>query len=120
MVGLWPSKPYTFRALWKTFGPMWLRCDLCRRYARLKLAGLLDVDSRSKTFSCSTCGGEAWLCLIEPIKELDMTDYRLDEVERPTHHAGAIVRLTGRSPRRPSRVDHAGGDLPGRKVDPRR
>jgi hypothetical protein len=28
---------------------MWLRCDVCRRYARLKLAGLHDVDYRTKT-----------------------------------------------------------------------
>ena len=27
----------------------WPRCDVCRRYARLKLAGLHDVDYRTKT-----------------------------------------------------------------------
>ena len=49
----WPYEPYTFRALQKTFGPMWVRCDVCRRYASLRLAGLLDVDYRTKRFSCS-------------------------------------------------------------------
>jgi len=39
MVGPWQHQPYTFRALSKTYGQMWLRCDVCR-YARLKLAGL--------------------------------------------------------------------------------
>ena len=49
----WPHKPYTFRALRKTFGAMWVRCDVCRRYAPLSIGGLQDVDYRSKTFSCS-------------------------------------------------------------------
>jgi hypothetical protein len=30
------------------FGQMWVRCNICRRYARLKLAGLLDIDYRKK------------------------------------------------------------------------
>jgi hypothetical protein len=33
MTSPWPGRPYTFRALAKTFGPMSLRCDVCRRYA---------------------------------------------------------------------------------------
>jgi hypothetical protein len=28
----WLDKPFTFRALQRTFGPMWLRCDLCGRF----------------------------------------------------------------------------------------
>jgi hypothetical protein len=48
MVGPWLDKPYTFLVLRKTFGQMWLRCDVCRRYARLKIAGLLDIDYRKK------------------------------------------------------------------------
>ena len=27
MTGPWPYKPFTFRALQKTFGPMWVRCE---------------------------------------------------------------------------------------------
>jgi hypothetical protein len=83
MVGPWPYRAFTFRALSKTYGQMWLRCDVCRRYARLKLAGLHDVDYRTKTFSCSVCGSEAYFCLVEPIKEFGMHDVRLDEVEKP-------------------------------------
>ena len=53
MVGPWPHRAFTVRALSKTYGPMWLRCDVCRRYARLKLAGLHDVDYRIKTFKAA-------------------------------------------------------------------
>jgi|SRR5882757_8985267 len=79
MVGPWPHRAFTFRALSKTYGQMWLRCDVCRRYARLKLAGLHDVDYRTRTFSCSVCGSEAYFCLIEPNKEFGMYDYRFDD-----------------------------------------
>ena len=114
MVGPWPFKPYTFRALAKTYGKMWVRCDVCRRYARLPILGeLLEADYRSKTFSCSQCGGPAWLCVVDPTHERGMEDYRLNERERPAHHPAAIDRLTGKEKRR-------AGEQPGRKVDPRR
>ena len=48
MVRPWLDKPYTFRVLRKMCGQMWVRCNVCRRYARLKLAGLLDIDYRKK------------------------------------------------------------------------
>jgi hypothetical protein len=96
---------------------MWLRCDVCRRYARLKLAGLHDLDYRTKTFSCSRCGAEAWLCVVEPIKETGLEDYHLDEVPDPERHPKAVERLTV-PPRRP--ISHACGEVPGRKVDGRR
>src|SRR5712672_195209 len=47
MVGPWPHRAFTFRALSKTYGQMWLRCDVCRRYlldtflAETKEVGLL-------------------------------------------------------------------------------
>jgi Ser/Thr protein kinase RdoA (MazF antagonist) len=44
MVGPWPHRAFTFRALFKTYGQMWLRCDVCRGYAPLRLGGLHDVD----------------------------------------------------------------------------
>ena len=86
--------------------------------ARPHLAGLQEVDYRSKTFSCSQCGSEAYLAVIEPIKEAGMQDYRLDAIERPEHHPSAIDRLTGRHVG--ASVDYSGGELPGRKVDGRR
>jgi hypothetical protein len=94
MVGPWPHRAFTFRALSKTYGQMWLRCDVCRRYARLRLAGLHDIDYRTKTFSCSVRGSEAYFCLVEPITEYGMADYRLDEVEKPERHRDAVRRLT--------------------------
>ena len=117
MVSPWPFTPFTFRALAKTYGPMWLRCDVCRRYARLNLAGLHDLDYRTKTFSCSRCGAEAWLCVVEPIKETGLEDYRLDEVPDPERHPKTVKRLTAPA-RQP--IPHAGGELPGRKTDGRR
>jgi hypothetical protein len=46
MVDPFPGVPYSFGALRKTFGPLWIRCDVCRRYARLFLRELRDVDYR--------------------------------------------------------------------------
>ena len=118
MVGPWPHKPCTFRALIKTHGPMWIRCDVCRRYGPFRIGGLGEVDYRTKTFSCSACGAEAYLCLVEPVGEKGMGDYRLDEVAEPQRHPEAIERLTGQ--RRRPMVNNSGGELPGRKVDLRR
>lgn len=95
MVDPFPGRPYSFRALAKTFGRMWVRCDSCRRYAPFRIGGLQDADYRTKSFSCSSCGGVASLCVIEPVKETGMADYRLDERKDPPRHANAVVRLTG-------------------------
>jgi hypothetical protein len=54
---------------------------------------------------------------VEPVKETGTEDYRLDEIEQPERHPSAVRRLTGR---RRSTVDYSGGELPGRRVDPRR
>jgi hypothetical protein len=58
---------------------MWVRCDVCRRYAP-EHCGLQEVDYRSKTFSCAQCGSEAYLAVIEPIKETGMQDYRIHAI----------------------------------------
>ena len=76
---------------------MWVRCDACRRYARLHIdPELRDIDYRTKTFSCYRCGADASVCVVEPTKEPGMEDYCLDEVERPERHRTAVDRLTGR------------------------
>jgi hypothetical protein len=115
MVGPWPPRPFTFRAFSKTYGQMWLRCDVCRRYARLNLAAL--VDYRIKTFSCSICGADGALALEEPCKDTGMEDYRLDQRVDPKHHRAAVKRMT--EPKRRS-YRRVGGELPGRKIDGRR
>ena len=98
---------------------MWVRCDLCRRYAGFRMIDrLADADYRTRRFSCSRCGAEAWLCLVEPVKELGMQDYLLDEVDSPQRHPAAVERLAG--PLSNRRIDCSGGELPGRKVDGRR
>ena len=61
MVGPFPGVPYSFDALRETFGPLFVRCDLCRRYARLYLADIRDTDYRTKTFSCCRCGADGAL-----------------------------------------------------------
>jgi hypothetical protein len=71
---------------------MWVCWDLCRRYAHLRLTGLLDVDYRMKRFSYSRCGSEAWVCVVEPVKELGMRNYRFDEIEEPQRHPAAVDR----------------------------
>jgi hypothetical protein len=114
MVGPWPYRAFTCRAPSKTYGQMWLRCDVCRRYARLKLAGLHDVDYRTKTFSCSICGADGAVALEEPCKDSGMEDYRLDQRVGPKHHPAAVKRMT--EPKRRS-YRHVGGELPGRKID---
>jgi hypothetical protein len=58
--------PHSLGALRKTFRH--LRCDVCRRYALLRLGEhrLRDVDYRTRRFSCSACGAEATLTVTNP------------------------------------------------------
>ena len=74
MVDRFKGTPFSFGALRSTFGPLYIRCDLCRRFALLQLGphNLRDVDSRTKRFSCSVCGAEAWLTVTNPTSELGM------------------------------------------------
>jgi hypothetical protein len=95
MVGPFPGVPYSFGALRQTDGPLFVRCDVCRRYARLYLAAIRDADYRTKTFSCFRCGADGALAITEPNTETGMTDYQLDQVEAPQRHPGAIARLSG-------------------------
>ena len=94
MVGPFPGVPYSFGALRKTFSQLFVRCDVCRRYARLYLAEIRDADYRTKTFCCCRCGTGGALAITEPNTEIGMTDYRLDQVEGPQHHPAAVDRLT--------------------------
>jgi hypothetical protein len=95
MVDPFPGVPYSFGALHQTFGPLFARCDVGRRYARLYLAEMRDTDYRTKTFSCCRCGTDGALAITEPNTETGMTDYQLDQVEGAQHHPGALARLTG-------------------------
>jgi hypothetical protein len=110
--------PRTFAELEEEFGPLYVRCDVCRRHVRLELGGLRDVDYRRKTFSCSVCGDAGALAIGDPTTERGRQDYRLDPVADPPRHRAAVVRLTS-PPRRPEPV-RRNGELPGRKIDLRR
>jgi hypothetical protein len=94
-LGRFPGVPYSFGALRQTYGPLFVRCDICRRYARLYLAEIRDIDYRTKTFSCCRCGADGALAITEPNTETGMTDYQLDQVEGPQHHPAAVARFTG-------------------------
>ena len=76
------------------------------------------MDYRTKRFSCSACGEEAWFTVTDPLTERGMGDYRLDQREQPERHPRTVERLT--SNRRLASVDLTGGELPERKVDGRR
>jgi hypothetical protein len=89
MAGPFRGVPYSFGALLKTFGLLWIRCDVCRRYARLFVRELRDVDYRTKTFSC---GADGAIALEEPCKDTGMKDYRLDQRVDLKHHPTAIKR----------------------------
>jgi len=95
MVGPFRGVPYSFGALREVYGPLFVRCDVCRRYARLYLAEIRDTDSRTKTFSCCRGGTDGALAITEPNTETGMTDYRLDQVEGPQRHPAAVDRLSG-------------------------
>jgi hypothetical protein len=109
MVGPFPGVPYSFGALRQTYGPLFVRCDVCRRYARLYLAEIRDTDYRTKTFSCCRCGTDGALAITEPNTETGMTDYQLDQVEgrsitlarsrgslgRPSLHIVCLLSTTG-------------------------
>ena len=118
MAGHSSALPRTFAELQETFGPLYVRCDICRRHIRLELGGLRDLDYRSRTFSCSVCGGSGSLAIIDPTTQAGTQDYRFDPITDPPRHRAAVVRLTS-SPRRPEPVRH-NGELPGRKIDLRR
>jgi hypothetical protein len=40
------------------------------------------------------------MCVIEPVKDMGMHDYRPDEIEDPQRHPAAVDRLTGKRPSR--------------------
>jgi hypothetical protein len=82
------------------------------RYDPLNIGGLQEVDYRSKTFSCSQYGSQAYLAVIDPTKETGMQDYRVDAIERsPSYSVG---QLAGRRLSPP--LDHSGSELPDRNA----
>ena len=64
MAGPNPYKLHSFGELRAVFGPLWVRCDACRRFRRLRVTlALRDRDHRYQRFRCSRCGGPGWVAL---------------------------------------------------------
>jgi hypothetical protein len=96
VVGLPPFKPYTFRAVQQVLGDSFVCCWSCRRYVRLRIAGIADRDTRRTTFSCARCGNEGATTLDDPAKDPALADMKLDPVDNPTRHPRAVSRLLSR------------------------
>lgn len=81
MVGPNPFKVGSFAEL-KHFarGPLWVRCDSCRRFRRLLVTPeMRDRLVNATRFKCSSCGGPGTVAIDRPDQERGMEDYRLDE-----------------------------------------
>ena len=52
------SRFHSFAELRVVFGPLWVRCDRCRRFRSLRLTNdIRDLDWRMTRFKCGRCGG---------------------------------------------------------------
>jgi len=102
VVGPWPHKPYTFRAVQRILGDTFVVCWACRRYIRLGMAGVADRDTRTTSFSCSKCGGTGDATLNDPSKDQTTADVKLDPVESPQRHPRAVRRLLSRKVEEPA------------------
>ena len=80
MAGPNPYKLHSFGELRAVFGPLWVRCDACRRFRRLRVTlALRDRDHRYQRFRCSRCSGPGWVALERPDIEPKMQDYLEDK-----------------------------------------
>jgi hypothetical protein len=88
-----PYTPGTFRAVQWADGPIYVRCDACRRYVQLAMtADLAERQIARTTFSCCECGAAGHLTGDDPARR----GYRLDPRDHPRRHPLAVARLTGR------------------------
>ena len=80
MAGPNPYKLHSFGELRAVFGPLWVRCDACRRFRHLRVTlALRDRDHRYQRFRCSRCDGPGWVALERPDTEREMQDYLEDK-----------------------------------------
>jgi hypothetical protein len=92
LTSAWRHRPNTFRALRATYGPLWVRCDFCRRFSTLRLTPeQMEMDYRKVHFSCSKCGGEAICCVVHPCKD-GHADYK-EVVQSNLRHPVAQERM---------------------------
>ena len=69
-------KLFSFAELRSVFGPLWVRCDRCRRFRSLRLTnGIRDLDWRMTRFKCVRCGGPGYCAIDRPNTQSGMEDY---------------------------------------------
>lgn len=100
MVGRNPYKLFSFTELGACIGPIYARCDSCRRYVRIPASRppFGDRDHRRTTLSCSGCGADGVVTTTEPSTEHGMEDYRQENWMAPARHPAAVQRIAGTSP----------------------
>lgn len=95
MVGPNPYKLHSFAELRAVMGPLWVRCDSCRRFRHLRVTrALRDRDYRTTRFKCERCGGQGWVDLDRPDQQKGMEDYFYDRGSKPTSPIGEASRST--------------------------
>jgi hypothetical protein len=89
-----PHKLHSFAELRAMFGPLWVRCDRCRRFRQLRVTrALRDRDHRHTRFRCRHCGGQGWVALERPNTEPGMENYADDDRPAPFDQAATHARL---------------------------
>ena len=80
MAGPNPYKLYSFAELRAVYGPLWVRCDSCRRFRSLRLTpALRERDYRTTRFTCTRCGRPGYCALDRPNSEPGREDYAQDD-----------------------------------------
>jgi transposase-like protein len=92
VVGPNPYKLHTFAELRAVLGPLWVRCDSCRRFRGLRITkALRDRDYRFTRFKCQRCGHQGACTDERPDRQKGMEDYVYD---RGPAHPIDIARQT--------------------------
>ena len=76
MAGPNPYKLHSFAELRALFGPLWVRCDSCRRFRALRVTkAIRNLDWRMSRFKCARCGGPGYCTIDRPDTERGLEDY---------------------------------------------
>ena len=76
MAGPNPHKLYSFAELRAVYGPLWVRCDVCRRFRALRMtATIRERDYRTTRFTCTRCGSRGYCAIDRPTSQHGMEDY---------------------------------------------
>jgi len=76
MAGPNPHILFSFAELRAIYGPLWVRCDACRRFRGLRMTReIRDLDWRRTRFKCTRCGGQGYCAIERPNATKGMEDY---------------------------------------------